>query len=588
MSDAVLQDIKDRLDIVETISSYLTVKRSGTNFKAPCPFHNEKTASLMISPAKQIWHCFGCGEGGDVFTFLMRYENIEFKEALKILADKAGIVLPEYTKGVATQTDDKDRLLRINNFAARFYHHVLLSSRLGQPALQYIQQRGLNNETLQTWQIGFAPNEFHALELALKTKAVSTTDLVKAGLSVKNEQGQIYDRFRDRITFPICNQHGEVVGFSARTLSSDTNIAKYINSPETVLYNKSKILFGLHVAKQAIRKADTVVVVEGQMDCIQAHQAGFTNTVASSGTALTSEHLHTLGRLTKNIIFSFDADSAGLLAARRAGEMALELGFKIKMAVVADAKDPDELIRKDPKLWQQLLQAAPWFIDFYIHHAAKSFPFNSVEQKRYISEHIAPLLKRLTDPIEQDHYIRLLANSFAIEEKALRETIVRSSVLASRPSVTSEHIPAQIAPEPLKELEKQILGGLIVVEQYRDFVRGAASLADFSNADVMAMIEELLVAETVASSILEQTLAKEAMFMVESELASLGGNSEALLKELQKSFYMLKLLSIKRQQQALSLEIKKAEQKQLKDTLPQLQQQFVTLSRLRMDYERKI
>ena len=242
MADQVLQEIKDRIDIVEFISSYITVKKSGTSVKAVCPFHNEKSPSLMISPAKQIWHCFGCGEGGDAFGFLMKYENISFVEALKILADKTGVKLPVYSGTNVPDKQEKELLIRINSFAAKYYHQTLLHAKTASQARDYLTKRGLLETTIAQWQIGFAPEEFHALEEALRQKQVLLTDLVKAGVSVKNERGQVYDRFRGRITFPIHNYYGEVVGFSARVLSGSDQ-AKYINSPETLAYHKGNILF---------------------------------------------------------------------------------------------------------------------------------------------------------------------------------------------------------------------------------------------------------------------------------------------------------------------------------------------------------
>lgn len=323
MNDPILQDIKDRLNIADIIAGYIQLKKAGVNFKAPCPFHNEKTPSLIVSPQKQIWHCFGCGEGGDVFSFVKKIENLEFKDTLKLLAEKAGVKLPSFRPENKQLQDEKELLLRINNFASRFYHQALVKESLGKVALEYLQKRGLSYETIKKWQIGFAPDEFHILEKALLAKKVSPEHMVKAGVCAKNERGQIYDRFRGRITFPIFNYLGEVVGFSARILVDDAKSAKYINSPETSIYSKSQILFGLNFGKEMARKKDEVVVVEGQMDCIAAHQAGFFNTVASSGTALTLGQLNLIGRLTKNLKFCFDSDQAGQNASRKAGELAL-------------------------------------------------------------------------------------------------------------------------------------------------------------------------------------------------------------------------------------------------------------------------
>jgi DNA primase len=259
--DQVVQDIKDRLSVADVVGSYVQLKRAGANFKAVCPFHHEKTPSFQVSPARQVWHCFGCGEGGDIFDFVERYENVGFAEALKILADRAGVKLPERTARDPQAESERETLVRINSYAAKLYHEVLLKDPKAAPARAYLEKRGLTAETVARWQIGYAPDEFHYLEQALVKKNVPLAALVRAGVSAQGERGQIYDRFRGRITFPILDYFGHVVGFSARILDPDAKIAKYINSPETPIYSKGRVLFGLYQAKQAIRRADDAVQV---------------------------------------------------------------------------------------------------------------------------------------------------------------------------------------------------------------------------------------------------------------------------------------------------------------------------------------
>jgi DNA primase len=258
MADQAIQQIRDRLDIVDVLGGYIQVKRAGTNFKASCPFHHEKSPSLVISQPKQIWHCFGCGEGGDIFGFVMRYEKLEFKEALKLLAQKAGVELAAYKQNPQAHAE-KELAIRINMFAAKFYHQILKTPS-GKEAAEYLAKRKLTPSTITEWQIGYSPNDFGALRDALIAKKVSVDSLVKAWVAGKNERGNIYDRFRDRITFPIQNFAGDIVGFSARQLHDSEQGGKYINSPETIIYHKSEVLFGLFQAKSAIRDADAVVV----------------------------------------------------------------------------------------------------------------------------------------------------------------------------------------------------------------------------------------------------------------------------------------------------------------------------------------
>lgn len=589
MADQVLQEIKDRLNVADVIASYIQVKKSGVNFKAVCPFHHEKTASLMISPSKQIWHCFGCNEGGDAFGFVMRYENLEFRDALKILADKAGVVLPVYSKS-RQDTGEKELLLRINAFAARFYHQILISDKRGVAALKYLQERGLTLETVKKWQIGFAPEDFHALEQALSQKSVKAEDLVKAGVSVKNEQGKIYDRFRGRITFPIFNYFAEVVGFSARILKDDAGAAKYVNSPETAVYNKSKILFGLNFAKNEIRKLDEAVLVEGQMDCIASHQVGINNVIATSGTALTGEHLNLLSRLSKNLKFCFDADSAGQAAARRAGELALASGFNVKLIALFGAKDPDELLKQNPQLWQEAIRQAVWFIDYYIERALKNFTGDAVAQGKELNQTVLPLLAAIADPLERHHYVKILADKLGTPERAVLEALQKAAsgakpAVYNKPDEIAQPSPAQ----PNLQLEKLLLGGIQVLPEFLEFMRVEGKPEDFPEGDTRQLFEVLIASQdrrtAEQAQAVNSTLAKEAAFMVESQLESLDGNTEALLRELKKNFYLLKLSKIKFEQQRLAQLIKQAEDQRRAELLAQYNEQFAQLSNSRMEYE---
>ncbi len=588
MQDSVLQDIKDRLNIADIIGGYIPVKKAGVNYKAPCPFHHEKTPSLIISPQKQIWHCFGCGEGGDVFGFVRKYENLDFKDALKILADKAGVKLPTFRPENKQQVDEKELLLRINDFAARFYNKILLEDKRGKPALAYLEQRGLSQKTIDNWQIGFAPDDFHSLEKALATKKVSAADLVKAGVSAKNERGQMYDRFRGRITFPIYDYFGETVGFSARILNDDGKSAKYVNSPETSIYNKSKILFGLNFAKDSIRKKDEAVIVEGQMDCIACHQAGFANTVASSGTALTETQLVQLSRLTKNLKFCFDSDQAGLAAARRAGEMALRSGFRLKLIVLKNVKDPDELIKKSPGLWEKAVSEAVWFLDNYIDLAQTQFAAGSVEQKHYLSKEVIPFLGFTLDPLEQDHYINKLARQFSISEKVIREQVrsansTQQTVHSRQYTVDSTQENKSAVPGLL--LQKEVLGGLLFFPDFLESVLGKLNVEDFEDKEVGGLVVALM--EKKDSSP-ESALAKEALFMVESQLEELEGDQTRLKRLLEKSFALLKVLALKRRQQQLQAEIKSAETEGKKERLEELNKNFAQVLEERMAFEKYI
>ncbi|MCC7356021.1 MAG: DNA primase [Candidatus Doudnabacteria bacterium] len=590
MADQVLQDIKDRIDVVDLIGSYIQVKRSGTNFKAVCPFHNEKSASLMVSPQKQIWHCFGCGEGGDIFGFVMRQENIDFKQALEILANKAGVKLPEYSG--ANKEDDalKQLITRINNFAAKFYNKQLVSETSGASALKYIKDRGLTDETIKDWEIGFSPDDFHTLEKELSKKGVEADALVKAGVSVRSDKGGIYDRFRNRVMFPIHNYFGDVVGFSARTMEADANTAKYINSPETLVYNKSKVLFGLYRGKEAIRQAGEAVVVEGQMDCIQAHQAGFKNVVATSGTALTSDQLRMLKRLADTVKFCFDADNAGMIATHRIGQLAIQLGIKLQIIVLPKGKDPDELIKSDKELWQKAVSEAVWFVDFYIEQGLKRYQFNTIEQKQYVSDFLAPILKLIPDSIQQSHYIRQVSQDYGINETDLQKTVgrVAPSAAPSMPEEKVSHAVDSSAPSTTLALEKQVLGGLLVVPEFVSAVQSELTETDYSDPEIVEIVKTIINGQKPDEATLSSAIAKEAQFMVESQLEYLDNNTTALVFELQKSFYMLKLHGIKYRQQQITQALKQAESQGLTDQVKTIGQEFATLSAKRMEYENRL
>jgi DNA primase len=582
MNDPVLQDIKDRLNVADVIAGYIPVKKAGSSFKALCPFHSEKTPSFQISPQKQIWHCFGCGEGGDIFGFVMKYENLDFKDALKILADKAGVQLPSYRPENKPQQDEKELLLRINDFAARYYHEILIKDSRGKAALEYLKNRGLTEGTIKLWQIGFAPDDFHALERALLAKKVNLQDAIKAGVITKNERG-MYDRFRGRVTFPIYDYFGNTVGFSARILNDDGKSAKYINSPETVIYNKSRTLFGLNFAKDSIRKKDEMVIVEGQMDCISLHQAGFKNVIASSGTAYNESAVDftSARRLSSNVKLCFDSDLAGQTALKKTGEMLLKQNFKIKVVTLTSAKDPDELVKKSPGLWEKAVQESVWFLDWQMDAAEKNFAKDPVEQKHYLSEQVIPLLGAIADPLEQDHYVHKLATRFLISEKTILEQIKKQAA-GKKPELNQVN---QNIPNGSLLLEKEILGGLLVFPEYLSEIKDRLTVEDFENTEVRELINSILLGNTGFLELKNSSLAKETQFMVESQLDELLGNQTVLMKDLQKAFAILKIGAIKKRQQQLQNEIKNAENSNNKARLDELSKEFAQISGERIKFE---
>jgi DNA primase len=585
MSDNQSQEVKDRLNIADVIGGYLPLKKAGVNFKTTCPFHNEKTPSFNVNVPKQIWHCFGCGEGGDVFTFVMRYENLDFKSALKLLAEKAGVNLPTYQPKNLVEEQEKAQLFRINLFTAKLYHQVLLKDPKAELAKKYLVERGLTLETIKHWQVGFALNEFNFLRSALGAKQVSDTLMVKAGVVVNGENQKFYDRFRGRITFPIFDALGQVVGFSARILPSLDNgkTAKYINSPETLIYQKGKMLFGLNFAKSAIRQQNEAIVVEGQMDCVASHQAGVENVVASSGTALTLEQLMQIKKLTTNLKFCFDADSAGQLALRRAVEVALPLGFSLSVIQIGTVKDPDELIKQDKQAWPMAIASAVPYFDYFIQTALTNFS-GGVEQKKTIAHNLVPLLAKISDPVEQDHYLVKLANLLSIHEKALRQLLMAKPNRANVSAVVLTKTNIQpVNEQGLLAEEKLVLGGILAVPEFLKQIHKSLDLADFTVLAIKDAVSDVL-NHTNQEALLAGSLAKEAIFVVESLVEQQG--QKPTLRQLLKSYSLLKIKQLKKKQKQLQFELGILEQSGKKDEILSMRSEFAKVSKEIVFWER--
>ncbi len=415
--------IKDRLDVVDVISGYLKLQKAGMNFKARCPFHNEKTPSFVVSPERQVWHCFGCSKGGDIFTFVQDIEGVEFIDALRILAAKAGIELDSFNPAVK---DDKARLYEICESATKFFEKQFQSS-TGKLALEYLKNRGVEDSTIQEFRLGFAPNDWNSLGTFLKNCGYTEIETVEAGLAIKRTDGfGAYDRFRSRIMFPIFDLNGQVVGFTGRIFESDDKeAAKYINTPQTRIYDKSRILYGLNKAKTEIKRADQCVLVEGNMDALMSHQAGVKNVVASSGTALTPGHLTLLHRYTTNLGFCFDTDQAGAMATRRGIGLALSQNFNIKAIEINDkeCKDPADLIKKNAESWSKIVSQAKPVLEFYFNKAKATFNPASADSKKSVISVLAPFLKRLTSQVEKSHWLTQLAFLLRAKEEAIEADI---------------------------------------------------------------------------------------------------------------------------------------------------------------------
>lgn len=436
---STVEQIKERLSIVDVVSSYIKLERAGGNFKAKCPFHNEKTPSFFVSPLRETFHCFGCNSGGDIFTFVAEFEGLDFKGALKVLADRAHVELVSEDPRLK---NEKDAIYSILEKAASFWEQNL-SQNSG--AFSYLKNRGLKDETIGDFRIGFADDSFTSLVSFLKKSGFKEDIMVKAGLAISSPKG-LYDRFRSRIMFPITDSAGRVIAFSGRIFGKeDDKMGKYVNSPETVLYGKSKTLYGFDKAKTEIRKNNSCVLVEGQMDLIMSHQAGFKNTVAISGTALTDFHLNMISRLSSNITIALDADPAGLSASKRSAEMALEAGLEVKIAEIPEGFDPADLILKNQSEWTEKISKAKHAIQFYIDRIISSGGEDR-KIKMEISKTVLPLIARLGNKIEQAHFAKEVSRKIKISEEHVWEEIVKAEKLLPESMPDDKDTGERIAP----------------------------------------------------------------------------------------------------------------------------------------------
>lgn len=422
-----IEEVKSRLDIVEVIGSYIKLQKCGANYRARCPFHSEKKASFFVSPARQIWHCFGCGKGNSIFDFIKEIEGVEFGDALRILAQRAGVQLKPMKPELITE---RQRLYEVCELATKFFEKQLEESKVGQPVKKYLLDRGINEDSIKKWRVGYAPSAFKGLTDFLISKGYKAEEIGKAGLMIRSEKGNYFDRFRSRIIFPVFDLNSQIVGFGGRIFGprEKKEIAKYVNTPNTLLYDKSQTLYGLNKAKVEIRRENFCVLVEGYTDCILAHQAGCVNTVATSGTALAPSQLRILKRYSENLITAFDMDVAGDTATKRGIELAQNMDFNIKVIAMPEGKDPADVISQDPKLWQKLIQQARSILDFYFETTFSRFDKENPEEKREISKILLPVIKRIPNKIIQSHWTQKLARELKVKTEDVEEELKKAKL----------------------------------------------------------------------------------------------------------------------------------------------------------------
>jgi DNA primase len=433
---STIDEVKGKIDIVELVSGYVKLNKSGRNFKGICPFHSEKTPSFFVFPEQQTWHCFGaCGTGGDIFSFIMKKENIDFGQALQLLAEKAGVQVERSFERDNQQDREREIALSINQTTAEYYHKLLEDDPEAEAARKYVETRGLLKETIDKFLLGYCKRSGDDLFKYLSTFDFKTSDLLAAGVIIRREDGTIRDRFNHRLVFPICDYQGRVIGFGARALDSMV-MPKYLNSAQTDVFDKSSVLYALDKAKNAIRQHGNVIVMEGYMDVLTAHQNGWENAIASMGTALTEKHLGIIKKFTSNVILSLDSDAAGEDATIRIAESVNMENFfnaDVKVVVTPEGKDPDEVIRNHPESWKSAVSAAKPLTDFIIDLIREKFDLKSAAGKQQAVEKILPVIEQVKEPVRRGEYIQKLSKAVNVNEGDLIDVLKKLKQDGAKP-----------------------------------------------------------------------------------------------------------------------------------------------------------
>lgn len=448
--DAV-EEVKQRLSIEDVIGEYVQLKRAGRNWKGLSPFTSERTPSFVVSPEKQIWHDFSSGRGGDMFSFVMEVEGLDFKGALEHLARKAGIDIEQFRSPGQSKGPNKERLHAALDAAAHFYQVQFSQNKI---ALEYVfKKRQFTKETALEWKLGYSPNNGTALVDFLKSKKFTEQEITQAGLTARAYRGGVQDMFRGRLMIPLQDAQGKVIGFTARLLTDDKDAPKYINTPQTPLYDKSRHVYGLHLAKETIRKGGFVVIAEGNLDVIASHQAGVRQVVATAGTALTEPHLKALSRFTGDIRLSFDADKAGLNATERAIPIASKVKVSLSIITIPSGKDPDELIKQDPAIWRAVINENQYALDWLMDRYKQLLDITTAEGKRRFSDVLLPVVRALDDPVEKDHYLVSIAKTIGVSREALDQKFAQTT--ATNESPRKRAVKTTMPPTDKQVLEQQ-------------------------------------------------------------------------------------------------------------------------------------
>lgn len=605
MSTEVTQQIKDKIDIVDLIGSYVKLQKAGANYRARCPFHNEKSASFHVSSERGIWHCFGCGVGGDIFSFIQQIEGVEFPEALRQLAQRAGVKLEEYSQSDFKQNSDiKNTLFNIIDASAKFFEKQLWQSNSGTLALQYLKDRGMTDETIKKFRLGYAPQSWDGLSNYLSDN-FSQDEIIKSGVAIKRNSGSgFYDRFRSRIMFPIFNVNGQAVGFSGRIFhppdfvpTNDQEEAKYINTPQTEIYDKSRILYGLDKAKLNIRSRKRCLVVEGNVDVIMSHQAGADFAIATCGTALTESHLDMIKRYADQIDLCFDADNAGINATEKAIQLCLSKGLKIHALVIEDSaiKDPADFVQKYGTKWLDVVLNSKPFLEYIYEIYKNKFNLKDPQGKHNFCSKILPYVGLIQNRIEKTSWISRVSLATRLSEQVIAEEIskLNLSPLHNQQISQSQNIKSNIklSKNILDSYEESLLGIVLIKPELasgildknleisqlaRSFIATIIEIMTKNNADIVFELKSKIVNSNypqadLLSSYLDMVYIKSQELWYEFSVEALKSQIDIILKKIQNK-------SLNNKLRELQLDIRLAEQENDRARLSQLLSEFSLIS----------
>jgi DNA primase len=586
--DQVAQ-IRDKIDIVQLISEYITVKKAGRNFKANCPFHNEKTPSFVISPERQIWHCFGgCNKGGDVYSFLMEYEKLEFPEALRILAKRAGVELATGNFASA-ESSKKERLYQLNSLAKEYYHYVLTKHKAGKKALDYLINRQIDPKVIETFSLGFSPPEGNSLvKYLIDKKRFSKDEVIDAGLAYQRGR-DLVDFFRGRLMFPLIDHRDNVVGFAGRILDNSETTSKYINTRETLIYHKGDQIYGFNVTKDAIRREGQAIIVEGEFDVLSCFQNGVANVIAVKGTALTESQVSLLARFTQKITFCFDSDKAGQEAIKRSLSVVEKKGITPTVIEIPGMKDPDEAISENPVAFKKAVRQDISVYDHLLTHALSSVDTGTPEGKKKVADEVLPFIAQISNEIIKEHYLKKLAEGLDTSYESIVKEIDRIIVRETRqtqPSLKPQDSDVKRTKEEV--LEEYLLALIVQSERPKKAIHKAVAILSDSMSRERAyhkimdhLLDHAEKSENFDGKVFADDLPKELLPTFDTSALfplPVFQNEDMLFIEVEKAAHQLKKAYIQEKMKKLSQEIKQKEKNGEEKGIEILQKQYSDLA----------